>query len=132
MTDAGDVPHLDAKDASGMPIFEPVDKQLSAEHAVPDLELTGGVSAGPTRLQRRALDRKRRNDGPLFSRAPLDDTLPVSDKGQQPMSIAAAKAVIGCVHAQFTARAGTALHIPAKPMRQMSDLPAPLQFTSCR
>lgn len=70
--------------------------------------------------------------GALFSRAPLDDALAIADKGRQPMSIVAAKVVIGCVHAQFTARAGAAPHIAIKPVRQRCDLPASLQDTASR
>lgn len=76
VTEDGDVPYLDAKDASGMPVFEPADKQLSSEHVVPELVLTGD-STEPTRLQRRADDRLRRHADPLFSRADGGASMPV-------------------------------------------------------
>jgi N12 class adenine-specific DNA methylase len=130
VTEEGDVPYLDATDAAGMPIYDPVDGDVRDER--PPLDLTG-TPAEPARLQRREDDRKRRESDPLFARAENDEAGAVAQNGKTPIiSDTDFAAVIDRVKAAFAKRAGGALTVSIKPVRGMDDLPPALQEAARR
>lgn len=80
VTEAGDVPYLDATDAAGMPLFSPMDGDGSEER--PTLDLTGLPDSAARAVQRRSEDRLRRGD----------DAQPASEDNEDNSDAASAEA----------------------------------------
>jgi hypothetical protein len=123
--------------------LEDVIRQLSAKPqaaaansapAAPELTLTGDREPGPEpapRLQRRAEDRKRRTEDPLFARAKNGQAGAVAQH-PHPISDRALDTVIERIQAAFARRVGAALPVAIKPVRGMADLPPVLQAAARR